>query len=93
MGSSTAAAQAMWASGRISRASAGSVIGLGGVDVDAILPVPGDLAEVRAVGEVEEDGPCGVHEFRDAGHPLVGVQGEVGAKVPVNGWWSVPGIG
>jgi hypothetical protein len=33
-----------------------SVIGGGGVDVDATLPVLGGLAEVRAVGEVEEDG-------------------------------------
>ena len=34
-----------------------SVIGFGGVDVDALLPVSGGLAEVWAVGEVEEDGP------------------------------------
>jgi hypothetical protein len=33
-----------------------SVIGFGGVDVDAMLPVSGGLAEVWAVGEVEEDG-------------------------------------
>jgi hypothetical protein len=32
-----------------------SVIGFGGVDVDAMLPVSGGLAEVWAVGEVEED--------------------------------------
>ena len=57
-----------------------SVIGFGGVDVDAMLPVPGGLAEVCAVGEVEEDGPCGVHELRDAGGALVGVQGEVGCE-------------
>ena len=56
------------------------VIGFGGVDVDAMLPVPGGLAEVWAVGEVEEDGPCGVHEFRDAGGALSGVQGEVGCE-------------
>jgi hypothetical protein len=35
-----------------------SAIGFGGVDVDAMPPGSGDLAEVRAVGEVEEDGPC-----------------------------------
>ena len=45
-----------------------------------MLPVPGGLAEVRAVGEVEEDGPCGVHEFRDAGRALAGVQGQVGCE-------------
>ena len=33
-----------------------SVIGFGGVDGDAMLPVSGDLAEVWAVGEVEGDG-------------------------------------
>jgi len=38
-----------------------SAIGFGGVDVDAMLPSSGGLAEVRAVGEVEEDGLCGVH--------------------------------
>jgi hypothetical protein len=32
------------------------VIGFGGVDVDAMLPVAGGLADVSAVGEVEEDG-------------------------------------
>jgi hypothetical protein len=32
-----------------------SVIGFGGVDVDAMLPVSRGLAEVWAVGEVEED--------------------------------------
>ena len=43
-------------------------------------PVLGDLAEVRAVGEVEEDRPGGAHEFRDAGRALAGVQGEVGGE-------------
>jgi len=33
-----------------------SAIGFGGVDLDAMLPVLGGLAEVRAVGEGEEDG-------------------------------------
>ena len=56
------------------------VIGFGGADVDAMLPVSGGLVEARAVGEVEEDGPCGVHEFRDAGCAPVGVQGEVGCE-------------
>jgi hypothetical protein len=54
------------------------VIGLGGADVDARLPVPGGLADIGAVGEVEEDGPCGVHELGDAGGALAGVQGQVG---------------
>jgi hypothetical protein len=54
------------------------VIGAGGVDVDAVPPVLDDLAEVRPVGEVEEDRPCGAHEFRDAGCALAGVHGEVG---------------
>jgi hypothetical protein len=58
------------------------VIGFGGVDVDAIPPVSRGLAEVWAVGEVEKDGPGGVHEFREAASALVGAQGEVGAKVP-----------
>jgi hypothetical protein len=56
------------------------VIGVGGVDVDAGLPVPGGLAEIPAAGEVEEDGPRGVHEFGDAGGALAGVQGEVGCE-------------
>ena len=51
------------------------VIGAGRVDVDARLPVPGGLAEILAVGEVEEDGPRGVHEFGDAGGARAGVQG------------------
>jgi hypothetical protein len=57
-----------------------SVIGFGGVDVGAMLPVSGGLAEVCAVGGVEEDGPRGVHEFRNAGSALVGVQDEVGCE-------------
>lgn len=32
-----------------------SVIGFGGVDVDAMLSISGGFAEVRAVGQVEED--------------------------------------
>ena len=32
------------------------------------------------VGEVEEDGPCGVHDLRDAARALAGVQGEVGCE-------------
>ena len=36
--------------------------GFGGVDIDAILPAAGGLVEVRAVGEVEECGLCGVRE-------------------------------
>src|SRR5690242_20713988 len=43
-------------------------------------PVLGGLAEILAVGEVEEDGPRGVHEFRDAGGAPAGVQGEVGCE-------------
>ena len=62
-----------------------SVIGFGGVDVDAMLPVSGGLAEVCAVGEVEEDGPCGVHKLRDACRALIGVQGEVGGEVTGQG--------
>ena len=54
-----------------------SLIGRGGLDVDAMLPALGDLAEVWAVCEVEEDGPCGVHELRDARCAPVGAQGEV----------------
>ena len=92
-GSSMVAAQAMWASGRIRRASAGRSIGLGGVDVDAMLPVPGGLAEVCAVGEVEEDGPCGVHELRDARRALVGAQGEVGCEGAGQGVVVGPGSG
>src|ERR1035437_7988402 len=45
-----------------------------------MLPVSGGHVVARAVGEVEEDGPCGVHEFRDAGCAPVGVQGEVGCE-------------
>jgi hypothetical protein len=56
------------------------MIGLGGVDLDAILPLSGGLADARTVGEVEEDRPRGVHEFRDAGSALVGVQREVGCE-------------
>jgi len=51
------------------------VIGAGGVDVDSVPPVLGDLTQVRAVGEVEEDRSCGVREFRDAGCALAGVEG------------------
>ena len=54
-------------------------------------PVSGGLAEVWAVGEVEEDGPCGAHEFRDAGCALVGVQGEVGCEGVGQGVVVVPG--
>lgn len=32
-----------------------------GRDVDAVLPASGRLAQVRPVGEVEQDGPCAVH--------------------------------
>ncbi len=75
-----------------------SAIGFGGVDLDAMLPVLGGLAEVRAVGEVEEDGPCGVHELRDAGCALVGEQGEVrcegaGQGVVVGAGWRVADVG
>lgn len=72
------AAQAMQASGRISRAPAGrsSVLECG-CRRDAASP--GDIAEARTVGEAEEDGPRGVHEFRNAGRALVGVQGEDGS--------------
>lgn len=49
-----------------------SMIRFSGVDLDAMLPFPGGLAEIW-----EEDGPCGVQELRDAGRALVGVQGEV----------------
>jgi hypothetical protein len=52
-----------------------SVLGRGGVDVDAVLPIPGGLAEARAASEVGEDRPGGVREFRDAGRALAGVQG------------------
>jgi hypothetical protein len=45
-----------------------------------VPPVLGDLAEVGAVSEVEEDRPRGVHEFRDAGCAPAGVQGEVGGE-------------
>src|SRR5436309_6055449 len=54
-----------------------SVIGFDAVYVDAMLPVLCDLSEVGAVGEVEEDGPCRVHELRDACCAPVGAQGEV----------------
>jgi hypothetical protein len=57
-----------------------AAIGVGGVDVDAVPPVLSGRTEVRAVGEVEEDRPCGAHEFRDAGGALAGVQGEVGGE-------------
>jgi hypothetical protein len=55
----------------------GSIIGLGGVDLDARLPVAGSVTEIRAVGEVEQDRPCGVHELRNAGCALIGLQDEV----------------
>ncbi len=55
------------------------------------LPVAGGLAEVRAVGVVEEDGPCGVHEFRQPGCALVGVQAEV--RCEGAGLWMSVGIG
>jgi hypothetical protein len=40
-----------------------SVIGFGSVDLDAMLPVSGGLAEVCAVGEVKEDGLKRVSRF------------------------------
>jgi hypothetical protein len=43
------------------------MIGFGAADLDAAPPLRGRLAEVRAVGEVEQDRPCGVHQFGDAG--------------------------
>ena len=69
------------------------VIRLSGADVDAMPPVPGRLAQVRAVGEVEEDGPGGVHEFRDAGGALAGVQGEVGCEGAGQGMLAEAGHG
>jgi hypothetical protein len=69
------------------------VIGAGGVDVDAVPPVLGGLTEVRAVGEFEEDRPCGVHEFRDAGCTLAGVQAGVGGEGAGQVVLAGPGIG
>jgi hypothetical protein len=54
-----------------------SIIGLGGVDLDARPPVAGSVTEIRAVGEVEQDRPRGVHELRNAGCALIGLQDEV----------------
>ena len=59
-----------------------SVIGVGGMDVDAMLPVLGDLAELSAVGEVEEDRPCAVDELRDARRTPVGAKRQVGCEGP-----------
>ncbi|MFG2218512.1 hypothetical protein ACIOZL_27185 [Streptomyces sp. NPDC087769] len=48
---------------------------------------PGDLVEARAVGEVEQAGPCEAQELRNTGYVHVGVQDGVGgAKVPAIGW-------
>jgi hypothetical protein len=62
-GSPVLAAQAMWASGPDQQGIGWPLAGPGGVDVDTVLPVPGDLAEVSAVGEVQmhttERGPRG----------------------------------
>src|SRR4029450_8687594 len=69
----------------------GGVIGVGGVDVDPMLPVLGNLPEVRAVGEFKEGGPCGVHEFRDARCAPVGVQRKVGCEGPDQGVVVVAG--
>ena len=52
-GSPVVAAQAMWASGRIRRRRGWPVIGFGGADVDAMLPVSGGLVEARAVGSAK----------------------------------------
>src|SRR5437016_11465669 len=47
-----------------------------------MLPVSSGLAEVSAVGEVEEDGPRRVHELRDARCAPVGAQCQVGCEGP-----------
>jgi len=57
-----------------------SVIGCRAEHVDAIPSVSGGLAEVCSVGEVEEDRPRGVHEFRDARCAPVVAQGKVGCE-------------
>lgn len=50
------------------------------MDVDAVPSAPGDLVEARAVGEVEQAGPCEAQELRNTGYVLVGVQDEVGGR-------------
>ena len=98
VGSSMVAAQAMWASGRIRRASAGrrSVsavwISMRCSQSWAVSRRSGRSARARRMG------PCGVHELRDAGCALVGEQGEVrcegaGQGVVVGAGWRVADVG
>jgi hypothetical protein len=56
------------------------VIGFGCVDIDALVPVSGGGAEFWAVGEVEEYGTGGVHEFGNTSCALVSAQGQIGHK-------------
>ena len=69
------------------------MIGFGGVDVDAMLPVSGGLAEVWAVGEVEEDGPRVCMSSATLVAPRSVCRARSGAKVPIKAWWSWPGSG
>jgi hypothetical protein len=70
-----------------------SVIGLGGVDADAMLPVAGGLAKVLAVGEVEEDGRavCMSSATVVAWSSVCSVR--LGAKVSIKACRSWPGSG
>ena len=54
-------------------------------------PVLSDLAEVPAVGEIDEGGPRAVHELRDARRALVGARCQVGCEGPDQGVVVVAG--
>src|ERR1700685_2871701 len=56
--------------GRLNALVGGPPAGGGGLDIDAMPPFPGGLAQVRAAREVEEHGPGGGHEFGEAGGAL-----------------------